>query len=318
MYGRARPAPERVVTDAAREPRARFQIVPRGPFSLEAAAGFGFGGTIGAPAYDGAMRLAFAVDGFAEHAGVLLRQSPDGIVEGEVVGALDVVAVRDQVTRILSLDHDGEAWMAVGERDPVIGRLQCEHPGLRPVLFHSPYEAAAWSIVSARRPALHAAEVRRRIAEQLGATFDVGGVAMSAFALPQRLLDLQPGPGLPEEKVARLRGVAEAALAGRLDPDRLRALEPDEALAQLRTLRGIGPFYAGLVLVRASGVADVAVDEPRALASAAHNYGLDEPPDGGAWAALSERWRPFRTWATVLLRVAGDRAGAPGRPEARR
>jgi DNA-3-methyladenine glycosylase II len=264
------------------------------------------------------MRLAFAVDGFAEQAGVLLRQLPDGTVEGEVQGALDVAGARDQVARILSLDHDGEAWMAVGERDPVIGRLQREHPGLRPVLFHSPYEAAAWSIVSARRPASQAAEVRLRIAQELGATFDVGGIAMSAFALPQRLLDVQAGPGLPEEKVARLRGVAEAALAGRLDTDRLRALAPDDALAELRTLRGIGPFYAGLVLMRASGVADVAVAEPRALASAAHHYGLDGPPDEAEWAALSERWRPFRTWAMVLLRVAGNRAGVSGRAGARR
>ena len=28
-------------------------------------------------------------------------------------------------------------------------------------------------------------------------------------------------------------------------------------------------------------------------------------------AALAERWRPYRTWAAVLLRVAGDRDGLP-------
>lgn len=284
-----------------------MQIVPRGPFSLEAAAGFGFGGTIGAPAWDGTMRLAFAVDGFAEHAGVLLRERADGTIEGEVQGARDVDAVRDQVARVLSLDHDGVAWLAVGERDPVIGRLQREHPGLRPVLFHSPYEAAAWAIVSARRPSGQAAVVRRRISEELGTTFDVGGVAMAAFPLPERLLEVRPGPGLPEEKVVRLRGVAEAALAGRLDPVRLRALEPQAATAELLTLRGIGPFYATLILVRASGVADVTAPERRMLASAARQYGLDAPPDADAFEALSQAWRPFRTWAQVLLRVAaGD------------
>lgn len=291
-------------------PQTQFQIVPRGPFSLEAAAGFGFGGSLGAPAFDDAMRLAFAVDGFAEQAGVLLRERPDQTIEGTVTGARDADAVRDQVARILSLDHDGEAWTAVGERDPVIGRLQREHPGVRPVLFHSPYEAAAWAIISARRPSGQAAEVRRRLSQELGATFDVGGVAMPAFPLPQRLLDdLEAGPGLPDEKVARLRGVAEAALAGQLDPARLCAMEPDAALADLRTLRGIGPFYATLILVRASGVTDVPVREARALASAAAQYGLGEPPDEAAWDAMTDRWRPFRTWAVVLLRVtAGDAA----------
>ncbi len=287
----------------------RFEIVPRGPFSLERAAGFGFGGSLGAPPWDGAMRLAFAVDGFAGHAGVLLRERSDGTIEGQVQGGCDLATVRTQVARILSLDHDGRAWLEVGEADPVIGRLQREHPGVRPVLFHSPYEAAAWSIVSARRPASQAAQVRRRLSQEHGATFDVGGVEMSAFPLPERLLDVAPGPGLPEEKVARLRGVAEAALAGRLDPERLRALDPEAARAQLLELRGIGPFYAALIHIRASGVADVPTAEPRVLAIAAAAYGLDGPPDAGAFLELSERWRPYRTWAMVLLRVAaGDAA----------
>ena len=288
---------------------ARFEIVPRGPFSLQAAAGFGFGGSIGAPAWDGAMRLAFAVDGFAEQAGVLLRQRDDGTVEGEVRGARDADAVRVQTARILSLDHDGEAWIAVGQRDPVIGRLQREHPGVRPVLFHSPYEAAAWSIVSARRPPNQAALVRRRLSEELGATFDVGGVAMAAFPLPERLLEARAGPGLPDGKVARLHGIAHAALDGRLDPALLREMEPDAATAELRTLRGIGPFYAALIHVRASGVADVAAAEQRVIEGAARAYGLEVTPDAQEFLALSERWRPFRTWAVVLLRVAaGDAA----------
>ncbi len=253
------------------------------------------------------MRLAFAVDGFAGHAGVLLRAGSDGTIAGDAQGGCDVETVREQVARILSLDHDGEAWLAVGERDPVIGRLQHEHPGVRPVLFASPYEAAAWSIVSARRPAKQAAGVRRRLSEELGASFDVGGVAMAAFPLPQRLLETQAGPGLPEEKVVRLHGVAHAALEGRLDPARLRAMEPEAALADLLTLRGIGPFYAGLILVRSTGVADVPTAEPRVIESAARAYGLDEQPDGDAFLQLAERWKPFRTWAMVLLRVAaGD------------
>jgi DNA-3-methyladenine glycosylase II len=290
----------------------RFEIVPRGPFSLRAAAGFGFGGSIGAPDWDGAMRLAFAVDGFAEHAGVLLRERDDGTVEAEVWGASDVDAVRAQVARILSLDHDGDAWLAVGERDPVLGRLQREHPGVRPVLFQSPYEAAAWSIVSARRPQHQAAVLRRRLSEQLGATFDVGGVAMAAFALPERLLEVAAGPGLPETKVARLHGVARAALDGRLDPARLRELQPEAALAELRELDGIGPFYAALILVRASGAADIAAVHPHAIASAALAYGADVVSDGEALLALSEQWRPFRTWAAVLLRVAaGDAERRP-------
>lgn len=286
-----------------------FTIVPRGSFSLPAAAGFGFGGSLGAPAYDGAMRLAFVVDGFEEQAAVALRQRDDGTIEGDVQGAAEIDAVRRQVARILSLDHDGDAWAAVGERDPVIGRLQREHPGQRPVLFHSPYEAAAWAIISARRPAAQGAEIRRRLSEERGARFEVAGSAMAAFPLPPQVLALAAFPGLNEAKVDRLRGVGEAALDGRLDPPQLVALDPEEAMAQVQTIPGIGPFYAGLIVVRASGVADVALQEPKAMAQAARLYELDGPPDSATWTELSDGWRPFRTWAMVLMRLSGERAG---------
>jgi hypothetical protein len=33
--------------------------------------------------------------------------------------------------------------------------------------------------------------------------------------------------------------------------------------------------------------------------------------------AIADNWRPFRTWAVVLIRVAGDRAGLPWEKPAR-
>src|SRR5437899_3335117 len=124
-------------------------LVPRGPFSLQLLAGFGFGPETGRPAaLEPTMRLAFCLDDLRGHAGVVLRQDTDGdrTVRGELLGDADPAAVERQVARILSLDQDGEAWLAVGRRDPVIGKLQRRYPGLRPPLFHSPYEAASWAI----------------------------------------------------------------------------------------------------------------------------------------------------------------------------
>jgi DNA-3-methyladenine glycosylase II len=51
--------------------------------------------------------------------------------------------IRSQVERVLSLDVDGTDFPAVAQRDPVVRNLQARYPGLRPVQFHSPYEAAA-------------------------------------------------------------------------------------------------------------------------------------------------------------------------------
>jgi DNA-3-methyladenine glycosylase II len=295
-----------------------FTLEPTGAFDLSAAASFGFGPTEGAdlPARP-ELALAFCTDDLRGHAGVELRQAaPDEPVEAELHGDADVAAVRRQVARVLSLDHDGEAWAAVGERDPLIGRLQAQYPGMRPVLFHSPWEAACWAVISARRPAAQAARVRDELGARLGATFELLGEERYAFPAPQALLDVAEGPALPEVKARRLREIARAALDGALDQRALIALDPEDAMARLQALPGIGPFYATLIVVRATGHADVLpAGEGRTLAAAGHFKGLGRPATAEELAEMAEAWRPFRTWASVLVHAAGRRAGLrpPGR-----
>jgi DNA-3-methyladenine glycosylase II len=252
-----------------------------------------------------------ADDGPVELEIQLIGEIATGEPAADAVGPHETAVgiVARQVARILSLDHDGNGFLAVGDADPVLGRLQRAHQGQRPVLFHSPYEAAAWSVISARRPAAQAAQTQRRIARELGAGFTLAGQPLDAFPQPEALLEVGPGPGLPEEKVARLHGVARAALGGELDVGRLHGLGPDRAFEALQRLRGIGPFYAGLIVLRAAGFADaiLRVPERKGLVHAQRFYDLGHTPTEAEFAALAERWRPFRTWAIVLIRLAGDR-----------
>ncbi|HEV2011340.1 MAG TPA: DNA-3-methyladenine glycosylase 2 family protein [Candidatus Limnocylindria bacterium] len=290
---------------------SRFAIGPDAPFSLAAAASFGFGPDTGRPKPDGdLMRLAFVVDGYREHAGVVLRQQGDTIL-ASVEGARGAVVER-QVLRVLSLDRPARDWLAVGTRDSVIGRLQREHPGLRPVLFHSPYEAAAWSVISARKPRAYASALRSNLAAAHGRIFELAGEELAAFPLPEKLAALRAFPGLDTTRMTRLRAIARAALDGLLDASRLVALSPETARAELETLPGIGPFYADLVLVRGTGLADLLPrNEPMLLSYVGHFYGKGGAVDMATLETIAERWKPFRTWATVLIRVAGDRAGLP-------
>jgi DNA-3-methyladenine glycosylase II len=281
-------------------------IVPQGPFSLRELATFGFGQRLDT-SFDGVMRMAFCLDGHRQGAGVEVRQDDAG-VHVVVHGRADPDVVTAQVARILSLDHDGEAFLAVGDRDPVIGRLQAVAPGLRPPQFHSPYEAAAWSVLSARRPARQMAQVRLRLAEAYGTGFTLAGQRWHSFPTPAALLRVEEFPGIPEVKLTRLHAVARAALDGRLDVARLAAMDPDEAMAEVRELPGIGPFYAALVVIRACGLADVlVVNEATAQHSMAELYRLPGPPGPDEVARLAEPWRPFRTWAAVLIRAAASR-----------
>jgi DNA-3-methyladenine glycosylase II len=289
-----------------------------GPFSLAAAASFGFGPNTGRPV-PGAesadavvMRLAFVADDLHSQVGAVLRQRPDGTLAADVTGDASPRAAEAQIRRILSVDADPAGWLAAGQADPVLGRLQGDHPGQRPVLFHSPYEAAAWSVLSQRRHRSQATALRRRLSEAAGATFELDGQSEAAFPLPQQLLAVSEFPGIEEQRMARLHGVARAALDGQLDAAKLRAMDADEAMPLLKRIKGLGPLYAMLVYLRSTGVTDgLALGEPRLAGYLQHFYGLASAPDPETITRIAEPWRPFRTWASVLVRVAGERAGLP-------
>jgi DNA-3-methyladenine glycosylase II len=284
-----------------------------GPFSLAAAAGFGFGPNTGRPFPDGdVLRLSFVADDLRHYVGVVLEQRPDGDLSAEISGDGDLTAAQAQVRRILSIDVDPAGWLAAGRADPVLGQAQAALPGLRPVLFHSPYEAAAWAMLAQRRHRSQATAVRRRLSLAAGHTFELAGQEEPAFPLPERLLEITDFPGIEETRLARLHGVARAALDGQLEAADLASAPAEESMAALRQIKGLGPMYAMLVYLRSTGVKDVAaVGEPRLASNLRHYYGLASTPDTETIRRLAEPWRPFRTWASVLFRVAGDRDGVP-------
>jgi DNA-3-methyladenine glycosylase II len=280
-----------------------FTIVPSGAFSLRESVEFGFGQRH-ADEFDGCMRLAFCQDDLATQVGVVVRQDPAG-VHGEIQGGNgDVASVQAQVARVLSLDHDAEGFAAVGDRDPVIRALQQSAPGLLPPLFYSPYEAAVWSVLSARRPAKQMSEVRRRLSEAHGRTFELAGKRVAALPTPDQLLAVDEFPGLPGDKLGRMHGVARAALDGVLDVGRLQRYGPEVAAAELQKLKGIGPFYASLITIRATGFTDVLpADEPLARDLITKLYHLDKPCEAADFERIAEPWRPYRTWATAGPRI---------------
>jgi DNA-3-methyladenine glycosylase II len=192
----------------------------------------------------------------------------------------------------------------VGRRDPVVGQLQRRWPGLRPVGFFSPYEAAAWALITHRIRIVQAARIRERMTAELGQPVDVHGDVRQAFPAPGRLAALEGFPGLFAGKADNLRALGEAAAVGRLDGAWLRSIPRDQALTELKRLQGIGDFSAELILLRGAGDPDhLPEHEPRLYRGAALAYDLDDPADHDWLAKQAEPWRPYRTWVAFLLRL---------------
>ncbi|MFD5827498.1 DNA-3-methyladenine glycosylase family protein [Lentzea sp. NPDC060358] len=235
------------------------------------------------PRRDGVeLRSTFLVEGEWRRASVSVTQAGATAVlslSGE--GDLDLAAA--QVCRFLSLDVDGSGWPAVASRDPVIAEAQAAFPGLRPCGFYSPYEAAAWSVLSQRAGMAQGARLK--------ASLMVDGVFPAPSALLRADLDL------PGRKPEYLRAVARAALDGLLDAVALRAMNPVAAVLAVQQVKGLGPFAAELVVLRGANAPDaVPHKESRLTDEVRERYGRP-------LAEVSQAWRPYRTWASVHLRV---------------
>jgi DNA-3-methyladenine glycosylase II len=270
---------------------------PRGPFSLSAAATFveGFPGTQ-AERPPQALRYAWAVDGDWRTVQATMRQD-DHAVHAELAGRpaaqLARRAARD-LEQMLCLDVDGAGYTALGEHDSVVRALQERFAGLRPVLFYTPYEAAAWTIISQRIRMTQAATIKACLGNEFG--------EHGAFPGPARLAQLcAPQPGLTSRKIEQLRTIAAAAQDGALSRQQLRAMTYADALAHLRRLPGIGPFSAELILIRGVGHPDLLPDHDTRLHQAIRS--AYNTADAAAIRSITESWRPYRAWVALLLRA---------------
>ena len=270
---------------------------PRGPFSLTAAATFieGFPGTQ-AQRPPQALRYAWAVDGDWRTVQATLRQD-DQAVHAELAGRPAAELARlaaEDLERMLCLDVDGSGFSALQEHDPVVGALQERFAGLRPVLFYTPYEAAAWTIISQRIRMTQAATIKARLANELG--------EHGAFPAPARVAQLAaPQPGLTARKIDQLRAIAMAAQDGALSRRLLRAMTYQDGLAHLQRFPGIGPFSAELILIRGVGHTDVLPDHDIRLHQAIQS--AYDTTDNAAIRSITDRWRPYRAWVALLLRA---------------
>lgn len=200
-------------------------------------------------------------------------------------GADAIVRVR----RLLDLDADPVAIGARLGADAVLAPLVAASPGVRVPGAWSGFEVVVRAVVGQQVTLAAARTLLGRVVERCG-----GG----RFPQPEALVtaDLD-GIGMPGARVRTLRSVACAARDGEIDLD--GAMPADAVTDALLALPGIGRWTASYVAMRALGDPDAFPAGDVGLRNAAARLGL--PTEPRQLAAHAERWRPWRSYATVHL-----------------
>ncbi|MGF9565636.1 DNA-3-methyladenine glycosylase [Neorhizobium sp. JUb45] len=108
--------------------------------------------------------------------------------------------------------------------------------------------------------------------------------------------------GLSRAKAKTLAGLAEAIVAGRVDLDALLQMPPEDAIAALTGLPGIGPWTAEVYLMFCGGHVDVFPSGDVALqAAVAHAFTLEARPSARQLRQLATIWSPWRSVAARLF-----------------
>lgn len=202
---------------------------------------------------------------------------------GQPIGPKVREAALDRVGFFLSIADDLAPFYAIGREDtrfaPVIARLY----GYHQVKFLTPWENAAWAILSQRTPMAAARKSWSALIERYGRSLTVDGATYRVFPTAERLATVNPDDLLailPNLRKAPYLHAAARAF-DEVDEHWLRAAPYDEVNAWLRRIPGIGEWSATFILIRALGRMEQATTEDALLRAAVTVYGAAAgTPDG--------------------------------------
>jgi AraC family transcriptional regulator of adaptative response / DNA-3-methyladenine glycosylase II len=223
----------------------------------------------------------------------------------------DLGSAVERCRRLLDLDADPGAISESLGRDPLLGPLVERAPGRRVPRSVDGAELAFRAVLGQQVSVAGARTLAGRLVALCGAPLPPGlasdGGLDRTFPGPEEVAgaDLAALP-MPSGRREALRSLAEALAEGSLSLD--PGADRDEVRKGLLGIRGIGPWTASYVAMRALGDPDAFLPTDLGVRRAVERLGL--PGDPRSVAALAERWRPWRAYALQHLWASLD--GAAG------
>ena len=205
------------------------------------------------------------------------------------------------LTRVLNLTRDPGTFERAAIGTPFESLVQ-RLPGLRIPQTPTLYEGLVWSILGQQVNLAFCFALRRRLCEVAGTPrgnlFEHPGPERIAEIPIEELLILQFSRRKAEYVVSISREIAD----GRLNLETLARGSATRAHAALIAHRGIGPWSANYILMRAFGFADgLPVGDTGLTSGLQRVLNLETRPDVAETIRLMEPIRPYRSLATMHL-----------------
>lgn len=214
--------------------------------------------------------------------------------------------VATQVERQFSAHLDLAPFYELAKTDPVLSRLSEHFRGMRIPQAATVFETLISAILEQQVNLSFAHQVKKALIETYGGRLEFEGRCYNAFPEPAALAITTPSElrrlQISGPKARYLIGISRAALDGSLDLDGLRNLDPALAHTRLMEQKGVGPWTAQYVGLRALGHPDCLPAADVGLQKVIRDlYGLRKQPSAAQVEKLAERWAGWRSYATFYL-----------------
>ena len=185
-------------------------------------------------------------------------------IRGGTASSATHLAAADALRKILGLDVDPHPLQRLVEAEYAFRATALALRGMRPPRFAGLFEAFA-SIVPFQQLSLEAGvAIVARMVTRFSQYLKYDGRRFYAFPTAQVIAEARLEPlracGLSARKARTLRDLGRLMESGALTEYQLSSMSTGEALRTLTALPGIGPWSAGLVLLRGLGRTDVFPD----------------------------------------------------------
>ena len=306
-------------------------IEPEPPYDFDASVSFavyGRGRYAADSLADGVFSRALEVDGktvalSVRSVGEVETPSIEVRLEGDLLSSEEESKVVGVATRLVGAQGDLTEFYDAIEADDPMAEFTGRFRGLGTAQSASPFEGLVLSILGQQISNEVARVLRDLLVDRLGEVVSIEGVDYRAFPSPAAIaeagIDQLREMKLSARKAEYISDIAQSVVSGSLDLDALADL-PDEAIVEeLVRLRGVGPWTAHWLLIRAFDRPDGFPEGDLAVQrSLGVLYNGGERLTADEAVALLTRWRPYRSYLVTYMFAAarqgliqGSRSAGP-------
>jgi DNA-3-methyladenine glycosylase II len=207
---------------------------------------------------------------------------------------------------MIGAETDLAAFRAAIAKDKRLAKLVDALPGYKYMRGPDLWTMMLSSLVSQQISGAAARSIRNKLSRMYGHVINVDGDDVPVLPAPDVMVSLRDEQlreaGFSAKKAEYGKGMAQALLDGTIVPAELRAMQPDQMIAKLSSLKGVGVWTAECIGIFCLGHQDLLPADDLGIQNAvAKVYKLKERPKPKELRLRGEKWKGWRSWATAYL-----------------